>query len=183
MKKARTTRVIMPYILLIITFSINVCIYADDANATQYLTIAKQAFPEVKEIHIFISPEDYDVEKGKINRAALQNKVTAKVYLIETSVDVNTNLKEIPQNSVLVVYQSRVLSRKSTILFMLSKCKKKKISLVTSSREYSESGALLGIVKENKRFKIILNLKQSEWLTAIFTEGKRFALGISEIIE
>lgn len=156
---------------------------ADDANATQFLTIAKQAFGNVGEVAIFISESDLSSEKAIIDRAAAQNGLNVKLYIIKSSIDVNTYLKEIADNSVLVIYQSDVLSKKSTILYILSRCKKKQVALITSSSEYSELGALLGLVRENKRFKIVLNLKQNEWLKSEFSEDRQLQLGVSEVIE
>ena len=156
---------------------------ADDANATQYLTMAKQAFQDAKEVAIFISEEDLAKEKDIINRAALQNGLTAKLYVIANTIDVGKRLRELSPNSILVVYQSEVLSKKSTQLFVLKKCKESQIAVITSSSEYTELGALIGLVKTGPRFELVLNLKQNDWAAARFPSDVIERLGIARVIE
>lgn len=158
-------------------------VQADDANGTQYLTMAKMAFQDAKAVSIFISEADLAKEQATINRAALQNKLQAKIFVIKSSIDVGKRMRELADNSLLVVYQSDVLSKKSTQLFILKKCKEKQISVITSSAEYSELGALIGLVKSGPRFELVLNLKQNDWAAARFPADVIERLGISRVIQ
>ena len=88
----------------------------------------------------------------------MQNGLSAKLYVISNTIDVGKRLRELPSKSILVVYQSDVLSKKSTQrLFILTKCKEHQIAVITSSAEYSELGALIGLVKTGPRFELVLN--------------------------
>jgi|GEM_PF-2506083 len=179
---SRFTR-IFTVLVFILIFMLSGQVLADDANGTQYITMAKMAFQDAKEISIFISEADLAKEKSTINRAALQNKVQAKIYVIKSSLDVGKRMRELPDGSVLVVYQSEVLAKKSTQLFILKKCKEKQVGVITSSAEYSELGALIGLVKTGPRFELVLNLKQNDWAAARFPSDVIERLGIARVIQ
>ncbi|MCK5147490.1 hypothetical protein KAR48_12105 [bacterium] len=175
-------RIIMFVAVMLLMVAVGTVV-GDDANATQYLTMAKMAFQDAKEVIVFISEADLAKEKDIINRAALQNKLKVKIYLIANSIDVGKRMREIPSNSILVVYQSEVLRKKSTQLFILKKCKDKQIAVITSSNEYSELGALIGLVKTNGRFELVLNLKQNSWAATRFPTDVIERLGIGRVIQ
>ena len=157
---------------------------AGDANATQFFYIVKKLFPEASEIAVFISPETLSEQKTMLDRAAAQNKVKATVYLIETSTDVGKRIRELKENSILVIFDSSVLLKKSTQLYVLKNCKEKQISVFTSSREYSDLGALLGIIKSSdSTVNLVLNLKQNEYLKPKFTDVFIKNTGIAEVIQ
>ena len=157
---------------------------AQDANPSQFFGIIKRLFPETGEVAIFISPELIATQKEVIDRSAVQNQIQARIHVVESGIDVGKSIRELQENSLLVIFSSDVLMTKSSKLYILSKCKEKQISIVTSSRDYSESGALLGLVKNEKnRIELVLNLKHSEHLKAKFTEDFIAQAGIKEVIQ
>ncbi|RMF65746.1 MAG: hypothetical protein D6743_07530, partial [Calditrichaeota bacterium] len=86
-------------------------------------------------------------------------------------------------NAVLVLFDSPEMSRNKSKLYILSKCKAKHIAIVTSSMDYAESGALLGIVKgADQKVKTILNLKHNGFLRNKFTDDLIARVGIEEVI-
>ena len=95
----------------------------------------------------------------------------AKIYVIESTSAIGNAIKQINPNSLLVIFSSDILNQKSSILYILSKCKEKQILLLTSSLDYSEAGALLGLITdENQKTKLIVNLTHSENLRAKFSQ-------------
>ena len=158
--------------------------FAGDANASQFFYIVKKLFPDATEIAVFISHESLSEQKTMLDRAAAQNKVKATIYLIETSTDVGKRIRELRENSILVIFNSSVLLKKSTQLYILKNCKEKQISVFTSSREYSDLGALLGIIKgSDNTVDLVLNLKQNEYLKPKFTDVLIQQVGIAEVIQ
>ena len=159
-------------------------VIAADANPTQFFYIVKKLFPDVGEIAVFISPDALSAQKTMMDRAAAQNKIKAKIFIIETSTDVGKRIRELRENSVLVVFSSDILMKKSTQLYILKNCKEKQISVFTSSRDYSELGALMGVIKnESNTVELVLNLKNNEYLKPKFSDTFIQQAGIGEVIQ
>lgn len=156
---------------------------AQDANASQFFYMVKKLFPEQKDVAIFISKEALASRRKLMDRAAAQNGISAKIYLIESALDVGKRIRDLPDESVLVIFGSDVLLKKKTQLYILKNCKTKKISVFTSSRDYTELGALFGIIKNESSFDLVLNLKHNEFLKPKFTDAFIQQAGISEVIQ
>ncbi len=157
--------------------------FAQDANASQFFYMVKKLFPEQKDVAIFISQEALSSKRKLMDRAAAQNGIAAKIYLIESALDVGKRIRDLPDESVLVIFNSNVLMKKKTQLYILKNCKTKKISIFTSSRDYTELGALFGIIKNESTFELVLNLKHNEFLKPKFTDAFIQQAGISEVIQ
>lgn len=169
---------------LLLIFPVSSYVFAQDANPSQFFYIVKNVFPEIEDVAVFISQESLEENKALMDRAAAQNKIKATIYLIETSTDVGDKIRELKDNSVLVIFSSDVLMKKSTQLYILKNCKDKRISVFTSSRDYSELGALMGLIKnEDKKVDLVLNLKQNEHLKTKFTGEYVEKVGIQEVIQ
>ena len=106
-----------------------------------------------------------------------------KVFLISDARSIGKSIKELKDVDVLLVYNSPVLVNKKSRLFVLSKCKDRKIPIISSSEEYAASGAFIHLGKdENKKTKIVINLKQSTYLAARFTDESTKKMGIAKLI-
>jgi hypothetical protein len=156
---------------------------AQDANAYQFFFTIKQFLPETKDLTVFISKEKLGEEKDKIERASAQNQMKPKIYVIESAFELGKIVTKLPSNSALLVYNSGVLMKKSTIMYVLSKCKDKNIAVVTSSREYSDLGALLGLIKDDaNKVNLVLNLKQNETFQSSFSDAVIEQAQFAEVI-
>ncbi len=153
-----------------------------EVTTTQYFYLVKQPFPQASEISIFITKKKLASEKEKIDRATVQFQKKAVIYEIENSVDIGKAIKSVNENSILVIYDDAVFKNNTNKLYLLSKCKEKKISLFTSSLDYIESGALLGFVEKDNKQTIILNITNYDHLKSQFNMEKIQQLGISEVI-
>ena len=159
-------------------------IFAQDANPSQFFYIVKRLYPDIEEVAVFISPESLAEHKAMMDRAAAQNKIKVVLYLIETSTDVGDKIRELKESSILVIFSSAVLMKKTTQLYILKNCKEKKISVFTSSRDYSDLGALMGLIKNaDNRVDLVLNLRQNEHLKPKFTDDYVAEVGIQEVIQ
>lgn len=132
-----TKRIVLTVLTSIMT---SLSIFAQDITSFQYMYIIKQVFPKTKEISIFISKDLLQTQQDLINRACAQQQFKAIIYEISNSGDIGRSLKQVGKNDVLLLFPSEVVSKKLNKLYILSKCKEKKISLVTSIPEYSDSG-------------------------------------------
>ncbi|MFQ5675914.1 MAG: hypothetical protein ACE5G1_08470 [bacterium] len=159
-------------------------ILARDITSLQLMFAAKQAFPDLKEISVLVSQRRFAVEKKNIARAASQTQLKAKVYVVQNALDIGSSLSKVSDGGVLIIFDSDVLSKKKSKLYILSKCKPRQVAIITSSREYAELGALLSIVTdENEKVKMVLNLKHNNQLKTRFTKAVIQKVGISEVIE
>lgn len=143
----------------------------------------KKIFPSTAEISVFLSREQLESDQNKIARAAKQSQLKAVLYPIENAADIGKNLKKLEENSFLVLFDSDIIKQKSSKLYILSKCKEKNIFLVTSSRDYADSGALLNILPEGKRTTVVLNLRHYQDLSPKFTSNYIQETGISQVIQ
>ncbi len=174
-----------------ILFIVVVCIVsqwvstsAKDVSSLQMMYVVKKVFPEAHEVALLI-PKQYfdDKEKDKITRAAANTQIKVIVYAIEAYSDIGNALKNLGSQSLLMVNSSDILAESSSKLFILSKCKEKNISIIATSRDYAQSGALLGLFNVNDKTQLILNLKHSrDDLKGRFTESFVQEMGIQEII-
>ncbi len=167
-------------IMLFILFQIG---FAKEPSFLQYFFTVKNVLPETKNIGIFISEKQYKAQEKQIKRASAQTGIKALVFIIADARSIGKSIKELNSSDALVVCNSPILEKKSSRIFILSKTKDKKIPVITASKEYSDSGALLCLGKdENHRTQIILNLKQTDYLASKFTDESVQKLGISKII-
>ncbi|HPG39994.1 MAG TPA: hypothetical protein PLP19_09510 [bacterium] len=151
-------------------------------SSMQLFFLVKQAFPEASEVNIFISKANLAEEKDKIARATVQFQLKALIYDVDNAADIGNGTKKISDNSILIVYDDEVFANKTNKLYILSKCKEKKISLITSSMDYIQSGALLGYIEENSAKKIILNITHYDYLKEKFTNDVVQKIGVAEVI-
>lgn len=157
--------------------------FGREVTLLQFFYTAKNVFPDVKEISIFLPAEQQAAEQPKIASAAAKMGLTVKLFLIDDAKSIGSNIKLLGNNTVLLVYDSPVLMEKSSRLFILSKSKEMQVPVITSSRDYSDSGALLGLFPdENNKLKLIVNLQHSPYLSAKFTDEFNQKIGAAEVI-
>ena len=174
---------VMPMVVLMV-----ICLSgigrAKEVTPMQVLYTTKQFFPTCSEVAIFSSQEYFQKNKDNIARAAAQNKIKPHVYIVEKSTDIGNALGSIADNSILVVFDSATLDQSNNKLYILSKCKTKRITIITSSPQFSNSGALLGILLDkDQKIKMVLNLKHNSFLKDKFTPDTIAKFGIAKIIE
>lgn len=171
-------------VIVILLFSHGLLLSAQNPTPLQIFFAIKKIFPEIGEISVFISKTDFEKQKIKIGRAAAQSQLRAKLFPIGNSADIGRNLKQLGDSSILVIFDSDIFRQNKNKIYILSKCKEKKIKLVTSSKEYSDSGALIGILAGNDgKTHIVLNLKHRPDLQPVFTDARIQQTGIAEIIQ
>jgi ABC-type uncharacterized transport system substrate-binding protein len=170
-------------ILCYILVGISSICSANEASPIQILFTIKKIFPDIKEVSFFLIEDTYKDLKPKIERASIQSQITSKIYLIQDKLGIGQNIKNLEENSTLIILNSELYTENSTKLFILSKCKEKKINIITTINDYIESGALIGLILENNQVKIILNLKQNGHLKEKFTPEIIQQLGITMVIE
>lgn len=159
-------------------------IFSKDITPLQLLFTVKQTFPDCQQLSILISKELLAKEEKNIARASAQTQIKATIYVVNSSSDIGSALRKIKKGSVMILFGSGVLSESKSRLYVLSKCKPKKIAIVTSSNDYAQSGALLSVVwDENQKLKTVLNLKHNEHLRSKFTPDFIQTVGIKEVIE
>jgi hypothetical protein len=156
--------------------------FAGDVTFLQLFHIVKQVFPETQNIALLLAKEDLNTKMTKINRAAAMTQLKVKVHTVDNSFEIGKEIKRVKDKSILVVGNSELFNEKKTKLYILSKCKEKEISLITSSRDYVESGALLGLVKsDDGKSEVMLNLKHYAFLREKFTDEFKQEVNITEL--
>jgi len=171
-------------IVIMMVLFYNFGAYAQKISPRQYFFTVKKIFPETENIDLFIEESQLDELKNEIAKAAAQAQVKVKIYPVNDTKSIGQSVKKLDNSSTLVVLPSPVINNNSSKMFILSKCKEKGISVVTESKDYSDSGALLGIFpQDGAKTKIVLNLKHSQELLAKFTPEYAQQIGISEIIQ
>ncbi len=145
--------------------------------------VVKSIFPENQNVYVLIDRDLLGTEKENIARAAAQNKVKVTIFPVDLAADISKALREIPDNSVLIVYNSKIFANKSSKLFILKKSKEKNLALVACTDDYSRSGALVGIIPlASGKTRIVVNLKHSPAYQNKFTDNLVQQTGIAEII-
>jgi len=176
------TRFIITFLITLILLSIG--INAQNVTPRQYFFIVKKIFPDTKEISVILDEKDLPNFKDDIAKAAGQAQVKAKIYPVSDFKSIGKSVNKVEKSGTLVVVPSPVLSDKSSKLFILSKCKEKDVVVVSESKDYSDSGALLGVFpQDGAKTKVVLNLKHSQDLLAKFTPDYAKQVGISEVIQ
>ncbi len=149
----------------------------------QMLFSIKKVFPEVKEVSVFISKGQLASEQEKITRAAAQTQLKVVLYPIDNASDIGSSIRQIPEKSFLVIFDSAVMDQNSSRLYILSKCKERGISLVTSSSAYTESGALLGVLSgQDQKTDLVVNLTHNEQFQSKFNPDYVQQTGITRVI-
>lgn len=167
-------------ILILCSIGIN----AQNVTPRQYFFIVKKIFPDTKEISVIIDEKQLDNFKDDIAKAASQAQVIVKIYPISDFKSIGKSVKKINKSGILVVIPCPVLTNKSSKLFILSKCKAKDVAVISESKDYSDSGALLGIFpQDGAKTKVVLNLKHSQDLLTKFTPDYAKQVGISEVLQ
>ena len=176
------TRFIITFLITLILLSIG--INAQNVTPRQYFFIVKKIFPDTKEISVILDEKDLPNFKDDIAKAAGQAQVKAKIYPVSDFKSIGKSVNKVEKSGTLVVVPSPVLADKSSKLFILSKCKEKDIAVISESKDYSDSGALLGVFpQDGAKTKVVLNLKHSQDLLAKFTPDYAKQVGISEVIQ
>jgi len=177
------SKLMLSVILVSLIFGV-LSLYAQEASPSQYFYVIKRLLPNVSEVSIFMAPELIEEKKLSINRAALQNKLTVKIFPIASAIELGKNIRQLKDGGVLIVYSSNVLLSKSSAVYVLKKCIEKNIAVVSSSQIYSDLGALLGLIRgEDNKLKVVLNLKKYASLQSQITQDKIQLAGVTQVIE
>ncbi len=156
---------------------------AAEVTPLQLFYLVRQAFPEQQAVSVLITKNDFEKVEAKITRATAQMKLKATVHTVDSSADVGKALKKVPKSALLIIFDNAMFTSSKTKLYILSKCKDKRNLIVTSSKTFFDSGALLCIyTDENKQMKIALNLQKNADLKAQFTEEVIQKIGIGEVV-
>ncbi|MEJ2635085.1 MAG: ABC transporter substrate binding protein [Calditrichia bacterium] len=174
----------MLFLFCLIFFAQNAVQAANSPTPLQIFFLVKKIFPEIKEVSVLVTKDLLETEKTRVTRAAAQTQMKVVLYPVENATDIGTSFKEINDKSFVVIYDTDILSQKSNKLYILSKCKEKRIPLITTSPEYTESGALIGILAEgNDKTDVVVNLKHSDSFQSKFTSDFIRQAGISRVIQ
>jgi len=159
-------------------------LHGKEITPMQLLYTTRQVFPDCRELTIFVTADYYQKSKSKIARAVAQNHFKPHVFIIGRSSDIGNALGRIGKRTVLVVFDAKLLNKSNNRLYILSKCKNKRIAIVTSSKRYADSGATVGVyVEDGDQIKTVLNLKHSAYLKEKFTQELISRVGFEEIID
>lgn len=158
-------------------------LFANGVTPLQIFYVVKQAFPEQEKVEVLISKEMFAEMEGSINRAAAHNHLKLQVFVVESPIGISDALSGLKPNSVLVLFESALMLNNTTKLYILSKCKEKQIAIVTSSKAYSDSGALIALIQDQTdKPTLVLNLKQNEHLKNRFTQELIEKIGFQDVI-
>lgn len=176
-------KIIITILLTAVVLSFASNVMAKEASPMQFLYVVKQIFPDNPEIAVFISEDVLAKEENALKRAAAQTQLQPKIYIIGNSADIGKRMRELKPNTILIMFESELLIKKNTMLYVLSKCKENELLLVTSSKEYTELGALLGLLYDEDQLQVVLNLKHNTQLKPKFSQEFVQVVGIHQIIE
>jgi len=169
-------------IILALVLSTQMCL-ANQPSPLQVFYSIKKILPEAKKVGVFIPEELFKAEETKIARASKQMGMEVKVYLIKDTKSIGKNMKNLKDIDILVVYNDPVMTAKSSMMFILSKCKDKEIPIISSSEDYSKAGALIFLGRDdNNKIYYVLNLKHTAYLAAKFDDASIEKLGIAKLI-
>jgi ABC-type uncharacterized transport system substrate-binding protein len=157
---------------------------ASDVSALQLLFTVKKVFPQADEVNVLVPSNFFSREEQSIKRASTQTGIQPVIFIIERNSDIGASIRKMGRNSVLIVYGEDLLSERNSKLYVLSKCREKRIALISSSKSYSDSGALLGVLQgADKKVGLVLNLKHNHHLAPHFTPELIAEIGFSQVIE
>ena len=88
-------------VFLLMFVSVNV--YAGEPTFMQYFYSVKQILPETKEIGVFITEEQFNEQKDKLNRAAQRTGVKAQIFLVSDMKSIGKNIKNIGGIDILLI--------------------------------------------------------------------------------
>ncbi len=157
--------------------------FAQNVSWTQYFFVARNIFPKAKEICVLMPKDEESSQEKALGRAAARFHFKVKLYLFTDALSIGKNLKMIPQKSILIVSDSPLTSDKSSMMYILSQSKEKGISVVSASQDYVDAGALVGLVKEEGRLRVVINLKFSQQLAGKFTPEFNQKVGIIKVLQ
>ncbi|WP_456443304.1 hypothetical protein [Caldithrix abyssi] len=150
----------------------------------QYFYAIKQIFPDEKQVSILIPKQVMEAEQKDIRRAAAITKFTVKLFPVEDTRDIGTKVKMVKKKSILIIYDDTMFRNKSSMLYILSRANERELMVVTNSEEYGEKGAFLTLCKkDDKKLKIVVNLKFKPELAAKFTPEFQQKLGITQVLQ
>lgn len=158
-------------------------VLAQKVNWTQYFFVARNIFPDAKEICILLPEEEKGSQETALGRAAAQFHFKVKLYLFSDALSIGKDIKMIPEESILIVSNSPLTQDKSSMIYILSQCKEKNISVVSASQEYVDAGALIGLVRESGHLRVLINLKFSQKLASKFTPKFNQKIGIVKVLQ
>ncbi len=150
----------------------------------QYFYVVNKIFPDSKEINVLLPQEEESAQKHAIARAATLFKMKVKIFLASDARSIGSNFKLIPENSVVIIYNAPLVNEKNTMLYILTQAKEKKLALITANREYSDAGALVGLLRdETGHLRVYVNLKYSPGLAAKFTPEFNQKIGVAQVLQ
>ncbi len=169
------------FILLIMFISANIC--AGSVTPLQYFYMVKKVFPEKKTVSVFLPASIENEEKPRIAKAAVKMGVKVVLHLVTDVQSVKENLALVDPGSVVVVYASPELESAIIAQLIVSHCTNNKIPLVSSSKKYSDQGALIALLPgEDNKIQLTINLKESMYMADRFNEQFLQQIGAAEVI-
>jgi len=172
-------------LLILFLFAVSTQASAKDATAAQFLYMVNKILPEVKTVSVFLSSDQVDKAKTKLGRAGATFGLKVKIHLVDSQKDIGENLKSLSDNSVLLIFDTPMLMQKSSRMFIMSKCKERNIAVISSSADYSQSGAFLGLIVDDK-FKmkdLLVNLQNYSRFADKFTDEFKLAMGVTKVFK
>ena len=156
----------------------------DEATPLQVLYCSTKIFPNAKQFAIFVESNQLDDYTTKIARATVQTKCKAQIFPIKNATDIGKYIKSLENGTHLIIFNSPVFEQSSSKLYILSKCKEKQIAVISTSEDYSNSGAVVGIYRgADGKLQTIVNLKHSKYLEAQFTDDFVAQAGITAVMK
>jgi len=168
---------------IMMVLAIVISAFGKDVTYLQFFYTIKNVFPDVKEVAIFLPQDLQEQEQSKIASASVKMGVTAKLYLITDVQSIGNNTKLLNQKSVVLIYNAPILAEKSNRDFIIKKCAEMQIPVVTSSQDFVQAGALIGLLPdENNKLKLIVNVQQYPQIASLFSAEFSQKVGVAEII-
>jgi len=176
-------RAVIPIVIICMAAGLFMPLKAQDASPAQFFYVVKKLLPDMSKLTIFMNPDNVEGLKGSINRAALQNHITVKIFPVSSAIELGKHIRQLPEASVLIVLSSSVLTQKSSAVYVLKKCIEKNIAVVSSSQAYSDLGAFLSLIKGPEGMNVVVNMKQYADLKSKVTQENLQLAGVTQVIE
>ncbi len=171
------------YSILLLVFLLAHFASAKEPTFLQYFFSIKKVLPSAKTVALFIPGDVYQAQQQKIARAAKQSNLKVEVFQVSDTRSIGQQMKLLKEVDILLVYNTPLLTQKSSIMFILSKSKDKQIPVISASQDYVKSGALIGLLHdENNRTELVLNLKHTPYLASHFTDDVLQKIRATQII-